>query len=399
MLIISSFSWITQAQITNKGLAYLSPNTTYSALYDFENQEEAAFYNDGKAYFYKNFTNNGVFDFYENSGKTWFKGEELQKLTGAEPGYFYQLIFDNQSQMTPFQLSGVFHIHQSAEFSSGIVNNRNYGGKIIFENSAIALNTSDQSYVDGKVEKRGGADFTYPIGQEGFYRLTKTTNAEMNNYTAIYFYDNSNAEFPHQQKEESIFSINNREYWELTRLEQEGEQILVTLSYHNMATPQDFIEAAEQDALVIVRWDENQQKWKNKGGSINTEEKSITTNVRNLGIFSLGKTENEKEEEKCEVEAFNLVDLKGTTNNKYLRFESDCAENYSVQVFNRWGVKVFETDYYGTSGDVFDGYSSGRLTVSKKDHLPTGTYYYILNYRNIKTAKINQKIGYVYIEG
>src|SRR5699024_1505768 len=114
-----------------------------------------------------------------------------------------------------------------------------------------------------------------------------------------------------------------------------------TFSYHNIATPQDFIEAATEDALVIVRWDENQQKWINEEGTINTEEKSISTVVKNLGIFSLGKTKIE--EEKCEVEAFNLIDLKGTTNNKYLRFESDCAENYTLQVFNRWGVKVFES--------------------------------------------------------
>ena len=72
----------------------------------------------------------------------------------------------------------------------------------------------------------------------------------------------------------------------------------------------------------------------------------------------------------------------------------------SVEVYNRWGVLVFETEKYDNTTNFFDGYSKGRTTISKSDGLPTGTYYFILNYAsydvngNIQT---NRKDGFLYL--
>ena len=70
-------------------------------------------------------------------------------------------------------------------------------------------------------------------------------------------------------------------------------------------------------------------------------------------------------------------------------------------VFNRWGVKVFETDNYGLTGDVFDGFSTGRLTVLNNKQLPSGTYFYILDYQyNVGTEdKRHKQAGYLYLSG
>lgn len=399
-ILIFLWSGTLQSQIVNKGLAYISPDTEVTMLYDFKNKENAEFYQDGKTYFYKNFTNQGIFDFYEDTGTSWFVGNNLQKLQGSEPSYFQNLVFENFAQMTPFELHGTFQVENSARFLRGIIDNRNHGGRMIFGNSAQALQTSDLSFVDGSVEKMGEANFIYPIGNEGFYRFAGTSNAALpNHYEAIYFYANSDSQFPHQQRQQSILDINNREYWKIDRQEGEGEQIFVSLSYHNVATPQDFIVAAAQGALVIVRWDEEEQKWINEEGTIHLNDKSIIASVEKMGVFTLGKIEAEDRDEDCEVEVYNLIDLKGNSNNKFLRFESDCAENYSVEVYNRWGVKVFESNEYGVSGEVFDGYSTGRMTIGKSDHLPTGTYFYIVNYFDSVHSKMKREVGYLYIQG
>ena len=58
--------------------------------------------------------------------------------------------------------------------------------------------------------------------------------------------------------------------------------------------------------------------------------------------------------------------------------------NARVEIFNRWGIKVFEkdsfgnTDVHGESDAWWDGYSTNK-TAFGKEKLPTGTYYYILN--------------------
>ncbi|MDO8335960.1 MAG: gliding motility-associated C-terminal domain-containing protein, partial [Candidatus Saccharibacteria bacterium] len=54
----------------------------------------------------------------------------------------------------------------------------------------------------------------------------------------------------------------------------------------------------------------------------------------------------------------------------------------SIEIYNRWGVLVFETSKYDNTNNVFDGYSRGRTTVSQSDGLPTGTYFYIVNYES-----------------
>ena len=80
--------------------------------------------------------------------------------------------------------------------------------------------------------------------------------------------------------------------------------------------------------------------------------------------------------------------------------QTACYPENTVEIYNRWGVLVFETKNYNNTTNVFDGTSRGRTTISQSTGLPTGTYYYILNYtfydgnNNIQT---NKKDGYLYL--
>ena len=69
--------------------------------------------------------------------------------------------------------------------------------------------------------------------------------------------------------------------------------------------------------------------------------------------------------------------------------------NNTVQIYNRWGVLVFETQGYDNVRNAFRGISSGRATISQKDALPAGVYFYIINYANGQQARV--KNGYLYI--
>ncbi|MDZ4331184.1 MAG: gliding motility-associated C-terminal domain-containing protein, partial [Flavobacterium sp.] len=77
-----------------------------------------------------------------------------------------------------------------------------------------------------------------------------------------------------------------------------------------------------------------------------------------------------------------------------------CYPENTVEIYNRWGVLVYETKGYNNASNSFDGISGGRSTVQQSSGLPTGTYFYILNYTSVDNdGKIitNKKDGYLYL--
>ena len=99
----------------------------------------------------------------------------------------------------------------------------------------------------------------------------------------------------------------------------------------------------------------------------------------------------------CQIEVFNAVTPNNDGNNDYFYIRGlDCFTDNSVEIYNRWGVKVFETANYDNNSRVFKGYSEGRVTISQPDALPNGTYYYILKYKDINGI-ISFKTGFLYL--
>jgi hypothetical protein len=50
----------------------------------------------------------------------------------------------------------------------------------------------------------------------------------------------------------------------------------------------------------------------------------------------------------------------------------ECYPNNTVEIYNRWGIKVFGVDGYDNKNNVFRG-SEGRATVSKSEGLAVHT--------------------------
>lgn len=73
-----------------------------------------------------------------------------------------------------------------------------------------------------------------------------------------------------------------------------------------------------------------------------------------------------------------------------------CFPTNTVEIYNRWGALVYETTQYNNSDRSFKGFSEGKVTVNKEDQLPTGTYFYILQYTN-SAGDLIKKDGYLYL--
>jgi hypothetical protein len=74
----------------------------------------------------------------------------------------------------------------------------------------------------------------------------------------------------------------------------------------------------------------------------------------------------------------------------------ECYADNSVEIYNRWGVLVFEKRGYNNEENAFRGVSEGRVTVRQSEELPEGTYYYIVRYKDSAAATF-EKAGYLYI--
>jgi len=99
----------------------------------------------------------------------------------------------------------------------------------------------------------------------------------------------------------------------------------------------------------------------------------------------------------ADIEVFNVITPNGDGVHDVLRIENiESFPNNTVKIYNRWGVLVFSTRAYNSSGNVFDGTSTGRVTVDQDSKLPVGTYFYIIEYED-NNGTMKQLSGYIYI--
>jgi len=85
----------------------------------------------------------------------------------------------------------------------------------------------------------------------------------------------------------------------------------------------------------------------------------------------------------CDILVHNAFSPNNDGRNEVFLIER--IENYpdnTVEIYNRWGVLVFEVSGYDNDSKVFVGLSEGRVTVNKADALPNGTYFMWLNTKN-----------------
>lgn len=404
------------AQTTNTGEVTILPNTIMSTLFPFDNTETGTFVNDGELYLYSHFNNDGLVSFTPglNSGYTRFQGSLNQKIEGTVPADFYDVIFNNPSPQPAFHLSGEIRVTGNSDFFNGIVDNDIFGGLLVYQNNGSHTNTDNDSHLDGYVRKNGNTNFQYPIGDGGYYRFARIQPTSPNNladaFTGKYFLKNSNLLYPHQNKIGNLSIIDDTEYWTIDRTAGQTE-IMLTLSWDETTTPSfiwgDLNPAdLENETVTIARWDATQNLWVDEGGIVEIGPNGIGTGTvtsffttSGFGVFTLAKVK-QRVEPAGNIVIYNGITPNGDGLNDY--FLIDGIRNYpnnKVTIYNRWGVKVFETTSYDSDGNVFKGYSHGRTTIAPNEMLPTGTYYYVLTYEmtNAGSSRNIEKAGFLYI--
>lgn len=399
------------AQTTNVGVIQVQPGTIFSSIGAFDNQTDATFTNDGESYFFSHFNNDGAVTFTSTStGERYTRFEDhasigptvTQKITGTNPSYFYDVAYNNDKGLVPtYELHSEISVANEADFNEGIVQDDVYGGLIIFEDDATAVSVSDNSHVEGHVQKNGDDDFVFPVGDikngAGYYRFAAISAPEStdHDFTTKYFFETpvgvtAEGHTPTANTATDITLLDTNEFWTVTR-EQGTGHVALTLSYDDattlasvMATPED---------MVVAYWDNAQSQWVNLGGLVDETNQTVTTiaDLTNYGLFTLALKDSDVS---VPFVIYNGISSNSDGKNDAFTIDGLPVGN-NVKIFNRWGVKVFETNEYNTKGNIFTGYSNGRGTVSSNEKLPTGTYFYVISYPENGESKIHS--GYLYI--
>ncbi|HSD06407.1 HYR domain-containing protein [Flavobacterium sp.] len=97
----------------------------------------------------------------------------------------------------------------------------------------------------------------------------------------------------------------------------------------------------------------------------------------------------------CKLEIFNYITPNNNNQNEALVITNiDAFPKNKLQVFNRQGQMVYEVSAYGQNNSYFRGTSNVNGSGKK---LPTGTYFYVLEYLSPITGKNENKKGFLYI--
>ncbi|UPZ15152.1 gliding motility-associated C-terminal domain-containing protein [Flavobacterium humidisoli] len=98
----------------------------------------------------------------------------------------------------------------------------------------------------------------------------------------------------------------------------------------------------------------------------------------------------------CVEEIYNAISPNGDGLNDSLFIKGiDCYPDNVVKIYNRYGVIVYEKNGYDNVTSPFEGFSDGRATVARGNKLPTGTYFYTLEYDS--NGRKIEKAGYLYV--
>ncbi|WP_158962917.1 gliding motility-associated C-terminal domain-containing protein [Myroides fluvii] len=392
-----------ERSFVNQGEISVATGGVISTLYDFDNQAGAKVHNDGTAYYYRDFNNDGYYSFTSNrkTGKAIFTrytgeaGQGAQLISGSEMSEFHDVELNNATKKMAFDLKNNMEVHGTVDFQDGIIkvdptlapDKKLSIGMLSFQQGAKAINVRDESHAEGQVEKIGNEPFQYPKGDREMYRYARISAPELKTDAFVGEYRTDDNQFfvARPATVGVIKELDKNEYWLIDRGVDTQSEILLTLSWDERTTPASLL-ADPENELHIARWDAKQQLWVDEGGVVDMSTKEVTTvaAVKGYGFFTLATVKKDWILD-GDIVIYNLVTPDGDGKNDYFIIDNiKKYPNNTVEIYNRWGVKVYETRGYDPLGDgssnVFKGYSEGRVTIDKSKKLPSGTYYYVVTY-------------------
>lgn len=351
-----------------------------TALYNSGNLQ---IHQNGQIGFHTNLINNGIFD--NNLGLVGFYGNDMLSVSGAFAPIFYDTEIAN--------LSGVL-----LDISIANTNNINFIlGDIItprtqrdiyfnFLQQAFFVGESNTSKVDGYIQINNRRTFTFPVGDSQQLRPLILNSEETNTLSkCAYFFENPNntdnfdTPFSTNIKPGTIEKISSLEFWNL-----EGSiPSTVTISWNERSDIASLTD--DVNTVIIVGWNKAKKQWHSLGNiklSGNLTQGFVSSNSfipDAYEIITFGTIAAPKKV--LELENYLITPNGDGANEVLIIPELEQSPNNTLNIYDRYGLKVFEMDNYTNQ---FNGFpNTGNILFGKEKKLPTNTYFYTVSMHDL----------------
>ena len=349
---------------------------------------KAEIHGNAKIGFYSSVQNDGMLT--GNSGLVGLYGNTPFSFSGSFIPHLYDLEIAHEESVF---LNVPIEVDNNINFIYGnITTDRNTPTDYLdLSANSFYEGASDFSKVDGFIQSTFTGDYIFPVGDAFYLRPLAASTTENSVLKCAYFFDNPNISISDNYSA-SVLAINPNEFWELY-----GEpQIEITIGWDERSLISEL--TSDLSNLTIVGYDKEKQEWVDLG-SIETNGTTATGFITSgqfvpneYQAFTFGLVENSGIKKSIINAGRYLVTPNGDGINDFLHIPD--LENYEsnlVQIFNRYGRKVFELENYK---DEFIGiYNLNALTINKNYGLPEGVYFYVVNL----TAEKIRLQGYLYL--
>ncbi|MHC5353655.1 gliding motility-associated C-terminal domain-containing protein [Myroides sp. LJL115] len=386
-----AYNWQEQVSpaLTINGYLSIGAQGVLSTSYKFVGLSDAQVSSKGVTYFFDDFHNDGFFESNSDKSHSVFENirEESKIISGESISKFNDITWNSFGDSDGFTLKSNLDVYGQMDFVQGIIfmdevqktTDHRTLGAIAVNNKSTASGANDLSYVQGSIEKHGKHSYTFPIGDNNLYRplVIAAVDCPKAAFKVKYVYGDQDFFSTRENKASIIKSINNQEYWVIDKDKKTTGAVFLSLSIDKRTL--DTTDSLE--ALSIVQWNELLGIWEDKGGKVEKDGAYIgaSLNLRpQTSVVTLAYVDKDQLLP-GDVLVYNFVSANHDGKNDYLYIQN--IHKYSstqVEIYDRWGVKVFAVKDYDKYADgstnVFTGMQNGKK-------LPSGTYYYVLKYQ------------------
>jgi gliding motility-associated-like protein len=353
-----------------------------TALY---NSGNIRIHQDGGIGFHTNLINDASFD--QNVGLAGFYGTRAITVSGAFMPIFYDVEFFNDRGVI---LNTSMALTNDANFVSGdVITPRNLEDIYLnFIQNGDYFTTSVETKVNGYAAISNKQFFSFPVGNSEQYRpLIINSNAVNTLAKCAYFFEDPNnpstfaTSFNTTRKTRDVDVVSTTEFWHLTG----NVPSTITISWNQDSNISGITDAAYK--VGIAGWSKVGNQWVDlgalaQGGDLSdgfvSSNEFIPDDYAAITFASLA----------IPTEILTLDNYYLTPNNDGLNDalvipELEQSPNNRIQIFDRFGLKVFDKINYTNE---FRGFSNmGNVVFGKKNGLPAGVYFYLATLNDLGT--------------
>ncbi|WP_350285210.1 gliding motility-associated C-terminal domain-containing protein [uncultured Croceitalea sp.] len=349
--------------------------------------------------FHSDFIDDG--NFTTTTGLIGFYGNQETWVSGTTEPTFFDVEFANLSGVL---LQTTVNVGNNVNFISGnvLTARDSETASLNFLPNAFFVGEGNGNKVDGFARANQVNTFMFPIGNQNTLRaLTMNSGGTINTASCAYFSEDPGSPiryseaFDTEQKNRDIGGVSTAEFWVLDT----DATVNVTLTWNINSNLVDI--ANELEDIVVVGWSKAANQWvilgaAARGGDLNagliTSENFVPSD---FGAITLGSTPIPTDTFAVNNPTLGNYFLSPNGDGVNDRLEilgTDESPNNVLNIFNRFGQKVFEMTNYTNE---FDGVSNLDNFVIKRDiGLPEGIYYYTISLLDLEL----QYQGFFYLD-